>query len=231
MEKKIIFGALLTIFIVFAIFSIFDDVSAAKWKKYDSGKHVDNYPPAGYKNVGTHVSYIKEDKKIIAKFYNIKKNNNKKHLATKLTISKTKKKNIVKIVEINDYKRKQAYFVKTKHSLKKIYGFYKREYLRLSSKSPEKTAFDKQIVSANGSNLKIYGIKTGKSISFYGIYKKEELFSGLIYKNKKNEYIIEMFNQKRKMISKKIINSNSLKSVYYEVVNKSNIINKYFQKI
>jgi len=200
-----------TIFIV--SLSLIDDVSAAKWKKYDSAKYTDNYPPAGYKKTAKYQSYTNGENKLYANFYNFKKGTNKKYLNTKLTI--TKKKNTVKVVGVDDYGKKVTYYFKTKDSVKKVYKSLRNGSLRLLKISPEKLAFDKKTAIFNGKKLKLYGISPFDNyIIVYGYVSNEEIMTIMLTKSN-GKITMESYDNNRKRTYKTSFKSNSsLKSVY-----------------
>lgn len=83
------------VLIVFLLLSVFavgtlnfvDTASAAKWKKYDSGRFTDYYHAAGDKNIMSYQSYLKGNNELYVKIYSYSKTGNKK-LDNKVIFSK-----------------------------------------------------------------------------------------------------------------------------------------------
>ena len=215
MKQKFIIGMLIALFMVFAMISVVDSVSAVKWKKYDSGKFKDSYPPAGYKTTAQYESYVKGDNELYVNFYNLKKTDNKKHLASKWTLTKNNKKNIVKVVEETDFNEKTVTYFESNHSLKKIYKIARKEQFKLLSVPPKKAAFDKKTFNVKGLKLKTYAIQNGNYITIIGYIKNEEFLTVGISKIK-DKFTIKSFDDKRKKTGKDTTfkSSSSLRSVY-----------------
>ena len=220
MKRKYIIGILLAVLMVCAVVSFADTVSAAKWKKYDSGKFSDNYPPVGYKIGSKYQSYVKGDNKLYVNYYNFKKGTNKKHLGAKWTFTKIDKKTI-KLVEQTDFKKKNTYYLNSKFSVKKTYKLLNKEHLKILSKHPKKIAFDKKSFTSNGVKVNSYAFGNNDVIQV--IIRKssnDEEFCTVSMEKNKNKVTIEKFNNKRNSFYKTSFKSNeSLKNIYYDFIN------------
>lgn len=101
---------LLSIFVVGTI-AFSDTVSAAKWKKYDSGSFNVKKPGPGFKNKFSYVTYIKGSKNIKMNMYMYFTKNNKKIYAATFYMSKTTGKTLkLYSVDLTGKKSKVEYY-------------------------------------------------------------------------------------------------------------------------
>jgi len=198
-------------------FQLADHVSAASWKKYDSGSYIEDFPPNGYSKYGKYQSYTQGSNKLYLNLYVYKKGTNQKHLVNKMTF--TKKNNLVTIKDTTDFKYENnknlvyTYSVKTKRSVKTVYKSTINEIKK--SKPKETQAFDKHTHTTSRGTLKTYAIysKTFNEVKIYAYINYEEVMTIFITKNKETEYD---FGKNRKAFFDFEWDWYSPKDVYYD---------------
>lgn len=229
MSRLILNKNILIIFLLLSIFAVgtlsfVEQVEAAEWKKYDSGKFTDFYPAASDKGIISYQSYVKGNNELYANLYSYSKKTGDKKLYTKFSFSK--KNGITKIV-INDYSWNKKLIGQNKvpYDVKTSYKSMMKHVIECWSTNPEKTAFDKQSFTVKNNKFKVYGVSHETNSLEAFIYKNNKEYQHFSISKENNKIVYEEHNQKRELISKETFKpTKNLKSIYKNKLNK--IINK-----
>jgi len=210
------------IIIVFLLLSVFavgtlnfvDNVEAAKWEKYDSGKYINYYAGAENKKIALYQSFIKDNNQLYVNIYSFSKKTGKKKLANKISFSK--KKNVIKIVdddygwgEISEWK------FKTSDSVKTTYKQMMNDIIKEKSNHPSKAAFDIKTFQQENETVKAYSIKYDKNYikTFFYSNKTEVMAMSLGKYN--DQLTIRLWDDKRDIVADQTVKSSlSLNYVY-----------------